>query len=181
MVSTSLHQLLPPEAIRDLRQKLLPLTTVLTPNIPEAQLLLRDAGHEVADPASPEDLKKLAQSLHKLGPDAVLLKGGHIPLTVDYRRPTSEEERCVVVDVLFDGKEFLLVETRYLRSKNTHGTGCSLASAIAANLCKEKSLSASVREAVRYVEAGIKTSEDIGKGNGPINHYHTALSMPFVR
>ncbi|KAL9625764.1 MAG: hypothetical protein Q9160_000084 [Pyrenula sp. 1 TL-2023] len=181
MVSTSLHQLLPPEAVRDLRQRLLPVTTILTPNIPEAQLLLRDVGHEVADPASLEDLKKLAQSLHELGPRAVLLKGGHMPLTANYQRAASEEEKCVVVDVLFDGKEFQVMETKYLRSKNTHGTGCSLASAIAANLSKEKSILASVREAAHYVEAGIKTSEDIGKGNGPINHYHSLPLTPFAR
>lgn len=180
IVSTSGHQLLPPEAVHDLRQKLLPLSTVLTPNIPEAQLLLRDAGYDVAEATSLDDMKNLAKSLHDLGPKAVLLKGGHMPLSADYQRSTDKEADAVVIDVLYDGNDFTTISTTYSRSKNTHGTGCSLASAVAANLVSGEGLPRSVKRACRYVEAGIRTSESMGSGNGPINHFHNLNVLPFA-
>lgn len=179
-MSTSGSQLLPEAAVKGLRTKLLPLTTILTPNIPEAQLLLRDSGLNVPEPKDVSELISLAKQICALGPKAVLLKGGHLPLTKAHETAHSPQEATTVVDVLFDGENFTLFETDFLVSKNTHGTGCSLASAIAANLALGKDLQRAVQAAVRFVEAGIKTSFDLGKGSGPINHFHSVYTMPFA-
>ncbi|KAL2793564.1 hypothetical protein BJX66DRAFT_325983 [Aspergillus keveii] len=180
MVSTSGSQLLPEAAVQGLRAKLLPLTTVLTPNIPEAKLLLKDLGEDVSDPEDLEGLIQLTKRVAALGPKAVLLKGGHLALTKDHKTAQNPDEASRVIDILYDGEEVTLFETDYLVSKNTHGTGCSLASAIAANLAHGKDLKRAVRSAVRFVEAGIKTSSELGKGSGPINHFHSMYSLPFA-
>ena len=182
MVSTSGSQLLPEKAVKELRTKLLPMTTILTPNIPEAQLLLKDAGAEFSEPRDLDGLVQLAKRLCSLGPKSVLLKGGHLPLTKDHRTAQSPQEATTVVDILYDGEAATttLFETEYLVSKNTHGTGCSLASAIAANLATGKDMVRAVRSAVRFVEAGIKTSVGLGRGSGPINHFHSLRTMPFA-
>ncbi|KAI1958846.1 trifunctional hydroxymethylpyrimidine kinase/phosphomethylpyrimidine kinase/thiaminase [Ophidiomyces ophidiicola] len=179
MVSTSGSQLLPSEAVSSVRTNLLPITTVLTPNIPEGLLLLRDSGIDVPDPENLDDAITLAEQLHKLGPRYILLKGGHLPLTAARKKPELLEEASIVVDILYDGTSVHLIETEYSRSRNTHGTGCSLASAIAANLTENMEVLRAVREACRFVEAGIKTSIDIGQGHGPINHFHSLYSLPF--
>lgn len=180
MVSTSGSQLLPEEAVKEVRTKLLPITTIVTPNIPEAQLLMKDAGHSGSEPADLEGLIELAKQICTLGPKAVLLKGGHLPLTKEHKTAQNLKDATIVIDVLFDGETTTLFETEYLVSKNTHGTGCSLASAIAANLASGKDMVRAVRSAVRFVEAGIKTSVDLGKGSGPINHFHSIQTMPFA-
>ncbi|EXJ91223.1 hypothetical protein A1O1_04333 [Capronia coronata CBS 617.96] len=209
MVSTSGAQLLPGDAVRDLREKLLPMSTLLTPNIPEATLLLRDADIQYKSPSGLEDLKTLAKMVHQLGPRAVLLKGGHMPLTKDYMKAHSDDEKAITVDILFDGETYTLIESKYLVVKNTHGTGCSLASAIAANLAMQKKkkqtpttatttttttlskqqqlqppqsidLPTATRLAVYYVSAGIRTSDPgLGHGSGPINHFHNMQILPF--
>ncbi|RAH40530.1 DNA-directed DNA polymerase alpha catalytic subunit POL1 [Aspergillus brunneoviolaceus CBS 621.78] len=180
MVSTSGSQLLPGAAVQVLRSKLLPLTTILTPNIPEALLLLKDSGIDVSEPTDLPGMVQLAKQICSLGSKGVLLKGGHLPLTKDHKTAQNQEDACIVVDVLYDGEEVTLFETDFLISKNTHGTGCSLASAIAANLALGKGMKRAVQSAVRFVEAGIKTSFDIGKGSGPINHFHSLYSLPFA-
>lgn len=179
-MSTSGSQLLPQNAVQDVRTKLLPLATVLTPNIPEAKLLLENAEIAYQDPQNIKDLIQLAKQLHLLGPKSILLKGGHLPLTKERVAAKGLQEACIVVDVLYNGLDVTLLETDFLTSRNTHGTGCSLASAIAANLALGESLERAVRAAVRYVEAGIKTSVDMGKGCGPINHFHSLYSLPFA-
>ncbi|KAL2400994.1 Hydroxymethylpyrimidine/phosphomethylpyrimidine kinase THI21 [Exophiala dermatitidis] len=205
MVATSGAQLLPGDAVRNLRERLLPMTTLLTPNIPEATLLLRDADVQYKSPSSLDDLKTLAKMVHQLGPRAVLLKGGHMPLTREYIKATNEDDRAVTVDVLYDGHNYTLIESQFLQSKNTHGTGCSLASAIAGNLAQMKRkqqhkqrksqqqqqqdlssdldlLPTAVRLAVYYVTTGIKTSHpNLGHGSGPINHFHNIQIQPFSR
>jgi hydroxymethylpyrimidine/phosphomethylpyrimidine kinase len=187
MISTSGSQLLPQDAIQHVRTNLLPLTTVLTPNIPEAKLLLENAGEpSVSEPQNVNEMIELAKKVQALGSKAVLLKGGHLPFTSDRLRANSTEEAKIVVDILYSaGNEseeeiVMLTETEYLRSKNTHGTGCSLASAIAANLAKGNDLKTSVHSAIKYVEAGIKLSVDMGQGSGPINHFHSLYNMPFA-
>jgi hypothetical protein len=180
MVSTSGSQLLPQDAVQDIRTKLLPLATVLTPNIPEAKLLLENANIAYQDPQNIEDLIQLAKQLHELGPKSILLKGGHLPLNKERVAAKGPQEACIVVDVLYNGSDVTLLEADFLTSRNTHGTGCSLASAIAANLASGECLERAVRAAVRYVEAGIKTSVDMGRGNGPINHFHSLYSLPFA-
>lgn len=181
MVSTSGAQLLPGDAVRLLREKLLPITGLLTPNIPEATLLLRDADYHVKNPTTLDEAKALAKQVHGLGPKAVLLKGGHIPLTRDYSKAMSRDDASLVVDILYDGTSYTLMQAEYSSSRNTHGTGCSLASAVAAHLASGREIEDAVRDACRYVQAGIKTSNDFGKGNGPINHFHSAYHLPFAR
>jgi thiaminase II len=180
MIATSGAQLLPEDAVQQLRQKLLPMATILTPNIPEATLLLRDADLHFDDPTDLESAKSLARKVYSLGPKAVLLKGGHMPLTDAYKRPSDQEKPSLIVDILYDGTEFTLIESKYQKSRNTHGTGCSLASAIAANLAYHQNVPTAVRNACRYVEAGITTSRDLGSGNGPINHFHSLQRLSFA-
>lgn len=134
----------------------------------------------VPEPRNITELINLAKQVCALGPKAVLLKGGHLPLTKARETASRPEDATTVIDVLFDGENFTLFETDFLVSKNTHGTGCSLASAIAANLALGKDLQRAVQAAVRFVEAGIKTSFALGKGSGPINHFHSMYTMPFV-
>lgn len=127
MVATSGAQLLPDEAVQNLRTNLLPLTTILTPNIPEARLLLQNAGLEAPETNSLDDIVNIARALQNLGPRCVLVKGGHLPLTKDGHVSKTDAGMHTVVDVLYDGREATIYQTDYLPSKNTHGTGCSLA------------------------------------------------------
>lgn len=127
MVSTSGAQLLPQDAVKELRKHLLPVATILTPNVPEAKLLLLDAGKDIKDPQSVEDLIALAKDVQALGPKWVLVKGGHLPFRKDGQIAASEEEKEIMVDLLYGEGETFKIETLYQKSKNTHGTGCSLA------------------------------------------------------
>ena len=128
MIATTGAELLPPEALRELRARVLPLATVVTPNIPEAMMLLSDAGLG-RDGAleSVADLEAMARSLLSLGSEWVLVKGGHAPLKGDYSIAETDEERQIVVDVLCGKDGIVRIETGYQASRNTHGTGCSLA------------------------------------------------------
>jgi hydroxymethylpyrimidine kinase/phosphomethylpyrimidine kinase len=127
MVSTSGSELLPQEAIRELREHLLPMTTVLTPNVPEAKLLLSNAGRPVPDPENTDDLVDIAKAVQSLGPKYVLVKGGHLPFMKDGTVAARAEDRVLMVDVLYGEGRVTRFETAYQDSKNTHGTGCSLA------------------------------------------------------
>ncbi|KAI9646870.1 trifunctional hydroxymethylpyrimidine kinase/phosphomethylpyrimidine kinase/thiaminase [Ciborinia camelliae] len=180
MVSTSGSQLLPSTAIRNLRELLLPNTTVLTPNVPEAKLLLSDAGKFVEEPKNLDDLKNIAKEVQSLGPRYVLVKGGHLPFKKDGTVATKEEEKELMVDILYGEGVFTEIRARYQKSRNTHGTGCSMASAIASNIANGIPVVHAVRSACHYIEAGIRTAPDLGKGNGPINHFHSMYTLPFV-
>lgn len=127
MVSTSGSQLLPQNAVRELREDLLPRATILTPNVPEAKLLLFDAGIPASDPQDVEGLIIMAKAVQTLGPRYVLLKGGHLPLKSDGSVAQTEDDRQLMVDILYGDGKVTKIETAYLKSKNTHGTGCSLA------------------------------------------------------
>ncbi|KAL8677988.1 MAG: hypothetical protein Q9186_005618 [Xanthomendoza sp. 1 TL-2023] len=179
MVATTGAQLLPHPAVTNLRKRLLPLTTILTPNISEAKLLLENFGMEqFPEIKSVEQLVQLGALLQPMGPKYILIKGGHLPLDEDLNVPKKPEDRKYVVNVLHAGYDVMLYITEFSTSKNTHGTGCSLASAIASNLarCQDLDVWSAVEDASRYIEAGIKTSPDLGRGSGPINHFHS-LSM----
>ncbi|KAK0716472.1 Phosphomethylpyrimidine kinase-domain-containing protein [Apiosordaria backusii] len=161
MVATTGSPLLPNTSLSLLRRKLLPLATVLTPNLPEARLLLADAGFGHLPLEKVGDLEAIARAVGSLGP----------------------KEK--VVDVLWGrdekGEEVVTrIETPYWESRHTHGTGCSLASAIACNLAKGMDMPKAVEAACRYVEAGIKTAPGLGNGNGPLNHFHSTYSLPFA-
>lgn len=181
MVATTGAKLLPLDAVNELRTLLLPQTFILTPNIPEAQLLLSESGKGTVDIQRVDDLEVIAQKVLGLGPKWVLVKGGHVPFKKDGSIATTPEERELVVDLLFGEGQATRIESPYIDSTNTHGTGCSLASAIASNLSKGLKPVEAVKAACRYVEAGIKTAPGYGKGNGPINHFHSVLTLPFSR
>ncbi|KAM0431048.1 hypothetical protein ACHAPT_005686 [Fusarium lateritium] len=181
MVSTSGATLLPNEAVQQLCKHLLPHTTVLTPNIPEAFLILSQNGQPAPEVRSVEDLEAVARSIQALGPEWVLVKGGHVPMREDLTVAAAEEERRFVVDVLVGGEgEVVRVQSPYQASTSTHGTGCSLASAIASNLAKGLDAPKAVRSACRYIEAAIRTAPGLGKGHGPLNHFHSTYSLPFA-
>jgi hydroxymethylpyrimidine/phosphomethylpyrimidine kinase len=127
MVSTSGSQLLPQEAVTTLLNSLLPLTTILTPNLPESKLLLKAAGIDVQDPQNVDDIVAMAHSLLGLGPEWVLLKGGHLPLTKGRVVSNEESDREVILNVLVGQGGLTVLESKYVKSENTHGTGCSLA------------------------------------------------------
>jgi hydroxymethylpyrimidine/phosphomethylpyrimidine kinase len=143
MVSTSGHQLLPQEAVSQLTKHLLPHTTLLTPNIPEASLILsqassptRDSSHAAPTGTSTEtefrsvgDLEAAARRIQALGPSWVLVKGGHIPFRGDLTVAERDEDKEVVVDVLVGPGEgnVTVVKSPWQSSSSTHGTGCTLA------------------------------------------------------
>ena len=135
-------------ALQVLRTRLLPLAALLTPNLPEAEELL---GHPIHDPA------QAAQALRAIGPQAVLLKGGHA-------------EGPTVVDVLADASGTARFERPRIATRHTHGTGCTLASAIAALLARGMKLRDAVRGARDYVQEAIRTAPGLGAGHGPLNH-----------
>ncbi|KAF5130452.1 putative hydroxymethylpyrimidine/phosphomethylpyrimidine kinase 2 [Metarhizium anisopliae] len=184
MVSTSGAQLLPREAIRELSIHLLPRATVLTPNIPEAILILSENGDSALAEkkiCSVSDVEFIGRRIQALGPEWVLVKGGHLPFRADMSVAETEHEKHVVVDLLVgpEGKVFR-VQSPYQPSTSTHGTGCSLASAIAAGLAKGIDVPAAVHSACRYIEAGIRSAPKLGKGNGPLDHFHSIQSLPFA-
>lgn len=152
MISKSGYHLLQPSAKEALIRRLLPLATVITPNIPEAEEL---TGQTIA---TLDDMEKACIQLYEMGVKAILLKGGH--------RDTDS------TDVLYDGTNFFRFEATRINSKNTHGTGCSLSSALAANLAKGMSLYDAVKAAKTYVYEGIEFAEDLGHGWGPIHHFY---------
>lgn len=131
MIATTGAQLLPPEALRELRENILPRATVVTPNIPEARMLLADAGYGHLPLNSVDDLEVMAKAVHSLGSEWALVKGGHQAFKSDYSIASSPEESKIVVDVLHGRGKTIRIEREYQNSRNTHGTGCSLA-------CKEK-------------------------------------------
>ncbi|KAI9894658.1 MAG: hypothetical protein M1814_002014 [Vezdaea aestivalis] len=180
MMATSGAQLLPENAVKSLVTNLLPITTVITPNIPEAKLLLEQMETMPKDILTVNDMVDISRRLLSLGPKHVFLKGGHMPLTENGTVARTECDNIKVVNILASKLGHIVIETPFFHSRNTHGTGCSLASAMASNIAKGETLENAARAATRYVEAAIRTSEGLGKGNGPINHFHSTYTLPFV-
>lgn len=148
MVAKGGQDLLVAEAVDIMRRELLPLATVLTPNLPEAAVLL---GHPIDDPA------EAARSLLGTGAQAVLVKGGH-------------REGATVTDFLADATGDRQFSMDRIETRHTHGTGCTLASAIAAGLAQGMSLRHAITRARAYVQAAIETAPGFGNGHGPLNH-----------
>lgn len=124
MVATTGARLLQDDAIKILCDDLLPTTFLLTPNIPEANLILEEAGRSPVHVHNVDDLKRLASAVRELGPQNVLVKGGHVPFRSEHRGSTSE---IIIANVLLGDDIDEVIECPYRESKNTHGTGCSLA------------------------------------------------------
>jgi hydroxymethylpyrimidine/phosphomethylpyrimidine kinase len=156
MVATSGDRLLAPEAVESLRRVLIPRALVITPNVPEAAALLETA------PAETEaEMRAQAERLLEFGCRAVLIKGGH-------------HAGAESVDLLVESTRQTRLAAARVQTRNTHGTGCTLSSAIAAGLAKGLDLLSAVREAKDYVTAAIGASErlSVGAGHGPVHHFH---------
>ncbi len=156
MVATSGDALLVPEAVELLRRELMPRALVVTPNLPEAARLL-----DTAMARTDADIRKQGERILALGAQAVLIKGGH-----------GEGAESVDYLVTREGVERLAAPR--VATRNTHGTGCTLSSAIAAGLARGEDLAGSVRQAKAYVSAAIAAAKDfeIGHGHGPVHHFH---------
>ncbi len=152
MISKSGFNLLSKDAKETLVEELFPLATLVTPNLPEAEEIL---GREIKNL---DDMKEAALKLKELGPKCVLVKGGHL-----------EGEST---DLLFDGENFSWLKQERINTKNTHGTGCTLSSAIAANLAKGMNMQDAVKEGKRYITCAIEHGFELGKGVGPTNHFY---------
>jgi hydroxymethylpyrimidine/phosphomethylpyrimidine kinase len=155
MVATSGAVLLAPDAVDAVRRELIPLATLITPNLPEAARLLDTS---IAD--SEDDMIVQARALRELGCQAVLLKGGHAA------------GAKTATDILFDGAEVIRLSKPRIVTENTHGTGCTLSAAIAAFLVGGRSLEESVRRAKEFVWSALRAASEasIGHGSGPVDH-----------
>ncbi|MBN8543811.1 MAG: bifunctional hydroxymethylpyrimidine kinase/phosphomethylpyrimidine kinase [Alphaproteobacteria bacterium] len=151
MVAKGGSPLLEPSAIEALKSKLIPRAYVITPNIPEAELLL---GRKIPDTAA---MEQAARDLLKLGSQAVLLKGGHLE---------GEE----VIDILIENGKVTRFSSPRIASRHTHGTGCTLASALATGIAAKLPLTDAVHQARNYVLNALKSAPELGKGHGPLNH-----------
>lgn len=156
MVSKSGHHLLSPDAVATLKREILPLAEIITPNLPEAEVLLNGTPiHTLAD------MRAAARALHQLGPRIVMLKGGHLD------GPES-------IDVIDDGTTQVELRAARIPTKNTHGTGCTLSAAIAALLPQHADPIDAIRAAKTYLTAAIAASDQlcVGSGHGPVHHFH---------
>lgn len=152
MVAKGGHPLLQESAVAALKERLLPLAMVVTPNIPEAEIL---AGMTVD---SPQSAREAARKIAALGPRVVVIKGGHLAGDA--------------TDLVFDGESFVELVAERIDTKNTHGTGCSFSAAIASLLARDVPVVEATREAKTWLTAAIARSYAIGEGHSPVNHFH---------
>ena len=152
MVSKRGDRLLHKDSVEYLKKDLIPLATVVTPNIPEAEVL---TGMTIR---TPKDAREAAKAILSLGAKNIVVKGGHLAGDA--------------VDTFYDGHEFSELRSARIDTKNTHGTGCTFASAIAASLAKGTPMLEAVSQAKTYVTEAIRLSYQIGHGHGPLNHFY---------
>ena len=159
MVAKGGDHLLKPEANNALISELIPLAYVITPNHYEAQVITDMEIKSLAD------THEAAKKIHSLGAQKVVIKGGHLP------------DKDKAIDLLYDGEKFTEFHTPRIKSNNTHGTGCTFASAIAAELAKGHNIKKAVHIAKAYLTAAILKAEklNVGKGYGPTNHVQDFL------
>ncbi|KIY23571.1 phosphomethylpyrimidine kinase [Mesobacillus subterraneus] len=153
MIAKGGASLLQQEAVSALKNQLLPLCLIITPNIPEAEVL---TGMSIR---SMDDKKEAAKRIHALGVKNIVIKGGH------------DKETNESVDILFDGMEFVFFSTPRIETNNTHGTGCTFSAAITAQLAKGSSVREAVSIAKDFIQAAIANPLGIGNGHGPTNHW----------
>ncbi|MGI6450565.1 MAG: bifunctional hydroxymethylpyrimidine kinase/phosphomethylpyrimidine kinase [Desulfitobacteriia bacterium] len=152
MISKSGFALLQPEAQEALQEYLLPLATIVTPNLPEAEAL---TGRTISNL---KEMREAAARIAALGPSYVLVKGGHL--------------ESQAVDILFDGNSYYEFEAPRCKTKNTHGTGCTLSASLAANLAKGMEVVKAVEASKKYITTAIEHSLALGKGVGPTHHFY---------
>ena len=151
MVAKGGHRLISNSSINYLRKKLLPYALLVTPNIPEAETLIKKRIQTL------EDVIKAGKEILKFGPKFVLIKGGHT-------------NKSFIEDVLISKKNIKIFKNKKIKTKNTHGTGCTLSSAIASFISKNYSMNESCRRSIQYVHKAILLNPKFGRGHGPINH-----------
>ena len=163
MVAKSGAHLLRPDAVSTLRERLIPLADIITPNVPEAQVLLDDQSlvNETA-------LRDAAERLQALGPQWVLVKGGHL-------------EGVESTDLLVGAAGNRVLRDMRVATKNTHGTGCTLSSAIAAGLARGLPMLEAVVQAKAFVSAALRAADalEVGSGHGPLHHFHALWGERF--
>jgi hydroxymethylpyrimidine/phosphomethylpyrimidine kinase len=153
MIAKGGASLLQMEAISAMKKFLLPRSKVITPNIPEAEVLTGMVIH------CTEDKKEAARKLYEYGVKNVVIKGGH------------DENESESTDILFDGKEFYTFTSQRIETKNTHGTGCTFSAVITAELAKGATIHEAVLKAKDFIQAAIEDQLEIGQGHGPTNHW----------
>jgi hydroxymethylpyrimidine/phosphomethylpyrimidine kinase len=151
MISKHGSPLVAPEAVRAIREELVPAASLVTPNIPEAEAL---AGIPVR---TDEDVRRAACAIHALGARAVLIKGGH--------------RQGDATDLLFDGSHWREFAGARVETRHTHGTGCTYSAAITAGLAGGLPLLEAVWRAKRFIQDAIRTNPGLGQGSGPVNHH----------
>ncbi len=155
MIAKGGDRLLEEEAIAAMKSELLKQALVVTPNVPEAEVL---AGMRIESLAA---ARKAAARIQTLGPAAVIVKGGHLQ---------ADE----AIDVLYDGERFFELRSPWVETNNTHGTGCTFAAALAANLALGRSLVQAAEQAKQYVLGALRSGFSIGRGHGVLNHFWSA-------
>ena len=151
MVAKGGHRLISNSSINYLRKKLLPYALLVTPNIPEAETLIKKRIQTL------EDVIKAGKEILKFGPKFVLIKGGHT-------------NKSFIEDVLISKNNIKIFKNKKIKTKNTHGTGCTLSSAIASFISKNYNMNESCRRSIQYVHKAILLNPKFGRGHGPINH-----------
>ena len=151
MVAKSGHRLISNNSINYLRKKLLPFALIVTPNIPEAETLIKKKIKTL------DDVIKAGREILKFGPKFVLIKGGHT-------------NKSFIEDVLISKNNIKIFKNKKIKTKNTHGTGCTLSSAIASFVSKNYNMNESCRRSIQYVHKAILLNPKFGRGHGPINH-----------
>jgi hydroxymethylpyrimidine/phosphomethylpyrimidine kinase len=152
MVAKSGDRLLQADAVATLRSTLLPLALIVTPNLPEAEVLSGLTIHTV------EDARRAAAAIAGLGPRYVVVKGGH--------------RRDAPIDIVFDGRDYVDLPADRIETTNTHGTGCTFSAAIAAHLARGAAPLEAIAAAKAFVSEALRTSYRIGNGHSPVNHFH---------
>lgn len=160
MVATSGDVLLQKAAIETLRQSLIPKASLITPNLHEAAVLL-----DRPLPKNPDQMIDMIEPLLALGSEAVLLKGGHL---------SGDNSDNKAVDFYHDGTSLHRLESNWINTSNTHGTGCTLSSAITALLARGYTMREAIPEAKKYIAQAIAHADqlNIGQGNGPVHHFY---------
>ncbi|MFQ5681648.1 MAG: bifunctional hydroxymethylpyrimidine kinase/phosphomethylpyrimidine kinase [Candidatus Binatia bacterium] len=152
MVAKGGDVLLRKDAIETLRLRLIPLATIVTPNLPEAEQLTGIRGNRL------KDVKEAARRIMAMGARSVVIKGGH--------------RRGAARDLFYDGKQFRELTAPRIRTANTHGTGCTFSAAIAANLARGERLQKAVAHAKRYITQAIRKGFTVGSGHSPVHHFY---------
>jgi hydroxymethylpyrimidine/phosphomethylpyrimidine kinase len=152
MIATSGDDLVTDEAVAAMKSELLRRALVVTPNVPEAEVL---AGIAIADH---NDQRAAARRIVEMGAAAVIVKGGHL-------------DTDPIIDLLYDGDRFVALPVRRVNARSTHGTGCTFAAALAAQLARGARLEEATRNAQQYVAGALRNAPDLGRGHGSMDHF----------